>query len=238
MQITGLARFTGGYSGTMCGRYHRTATLTQLQDFFKADAPLESLAFAPGYNIAPSTEHVIARQARDSNRRELVIARWGLIGHRQGPDPKRSTINARKESLLRSDLWRDPLHRRRCIVPADGFFEWNKTTREVWRFTVKGSGLFGFAGLWDAWKNPQTDEWIQSFAIITVPPNELMVTLHDRMPAILHPQDYDEWLDRKQIEQPPIHLLKPYEANEMELYRANPKVGNVRNQGPDLLNSL
>jgi len=225
----------------MCGRYHRTATLPELAAFFQVDVPEDNLAFVPAYNIAPTTTQPIVRQQRDSNRRELVAARWGMIGHKQGPDPTKTTINARRASLMHSDLWLEPFHCRRALIPSDGFYEWrkaiggNKTTGECWRFTLRTGGLFAFAGLWDAWRNPETNVWIQSFTIITVSPNALLAEVHNRMPAILQPKDYDEWLNCENTEQPPMHLLMPYETTGMAKERASRKVGQVRNQGAELL---
>ena len=96
--------------------------------------------------------------------------------------------------------------------------------------------VFGLAGLWDAWKAPD-GTWLQSYTIITTDPNTVAEAVHDRMPTILHPQDYDEWLDRVEVERPPMHLLRPFEDSAMRVHSAHPKVGNLRNQGPEMLNS-
>jgi putative SOS response-associated peptidase YedK len=134
--------------------------------------------------------------------------RWGLVGFGSaGPDPKRATFNARSDNLERSSLWRTPLHKRRCLVPVSGYFEWRKSDKVPFRFTLSDQPLYAFAGLWDAWKSPAGD-WLQSFSVITVEANTAMRTIHDRMPAILRPQDYDEWLDRGEVERPPTHLLR------------------------------
>lgn len=162
--------------------------------------------------------------------------RWGLVGFGSaGPDPKRSTFNARAESLESSILWRRPLHRHRCIVPLSGFYEWRKSDRVPFRFVLEHSELYGLAGLWDAWKGP--DGWLQSFSVITVAASPVMSAYHDRMPAILHRRDYDEWLDRSEVERAPAHLLRPYDGSDFVVYAANPKVGNVRNQDVGLLDS-
>ena len=94
--------------------------------------------------------------------------------------------------------------------------------------------MFAFAGVWDAWKDAE-GHWLQSFAIVTTVANELMARIHDRMPVILEPRDYDRWLDRGIPEQQPVDLLRPYDAEEMEMHPANPAVGNVRNNGPEML---
>lgn len=118
----------------------------------------------------------------------------------------------------------------------EGYYEWRKSDRKPFRFTVGGEPNMGVAGLWDAWKSPD-GSWLQSFSIITIDPNPLAETVHNRMPVILAPRDYDEWLDRGETERPPVHLLRPFPSNRMEMFAAHPKVGNVRNQGPEMLNS-
>ena len=110
------------------------------------------------------------------------------------------------ETVESSGVWRVPFQRRRCIVPADGFYEWKKLdgkTKQPYAFGLKDGDLLAFAGLWDAWKEPD-GSWLQSFSIITTTPNELTATVHDRMPVILTPSDYSRWLSREETDQPPI----------------------------------
>jgi len=220
----------------MCGRYYRTADKQAIAEWFHAAAVSDD-PMPPGYNIAPSTIQPVIRQGRDTGVRELVGMRWGLVGFGSaGPDPKRSTFNARSDNLERSSLWRTPLHKRRCLVPVSGYIEWRKSDKVPFRFTLSDQPIYAFAGLWDAWKSPAGD-WLQSFSVITVEANTAMRTIHDRMPAILRPQDYDEWLDRGEVERPPTHLLRPFPETTLLIHSANPKVGNVRNQDIDLLDS-
>jgi len=219
----------------MCGRFYLTADLQQIADVFHAEAADATFSLPPAYNIAPTTNQPVIRQNRDTFNREIVPMRWGLVGnHSTGPDPKLSTFNARSDSLQRSNLWRTPFHRHRCLVPLNGWYEWHRPTKAVWRFTLQDE-LFAAAGIWDAWKNPADGRWLQSFAIITVPANEIISPVHDRMPALLHRRDYDRWLDRNEVEQVPADLLRPFESTAMRIFAANPLVGNVRNQGPELL---
>lgn len=181
------------------------------------------------------------RLNRDTAVREMVLMRWGLVPYlaKSLLDWKGfSTINAKAETLQERALWRGPFQKRRCLVPADGFYEWKKIdpkTKQPWAYTLTDGQPFAFAGLWDAWKNPDTGDWLQSFAVITTTPNELTAEVHDRMPVILHPRDYDRRLERGHVEQPPIDLLRPYEAEAMQAAQAHPKVGNVRNNGPEML---
>jgi putative SOS response-associated peptidase YedK len=148
-----------------------------------------------------------------------------------------STINAKAETLLSRALWRVPFHRRRCLIPADGFYEWRRLdekTKQPFAFAMRSGKPFAFGGVWDAWKDPATEDWLQSFSIITTDPNELTATVHDRMPVILRTADYDRWLDRVNVEGPPLDLLRPYEAAEMTMHAVDPRVGSVRNDEPSL----
>jgi putative SOS response-associated peptidase YedK len=225
----------------MCGRYVRRADKQRIAEAFKAHADLESLTIGPeDFNVAPSTFQPIIRQSREGDSRELVLMRWGLIPFftRQLSDVKGvSTINAKAESIAKSPTWREPFKKRRCLVPATAFYEWKKLdpkTKQPYAFTLPDTPLFAFAGLWDAWKDPNGN-WLQSFTIVTTEANELMSAVHTRMPVILHPRDYDRWLARDITHQPPIDLLRPYESEAMRMAAANPLVGNVRNNGPEML---
>jgi len=170
-----------------------------------------------------------------------------------------TTFNARAESVATSATWREPFKRRRCLIPADGFYEWaeksgevrvgaraktqSKSGRQPYAITLNdGGGLMAFAGLWDAWKEPkkspqEVDRWLQSFAIVTTEANELMSTIHTRMPVILQAKDWEEWLDRDDSRPAPTHLLRAYESEAMKVELCNTAVGNVRNNGPEMLNS-
>jgi putative SOS response-associated peptidase YedK len=129
-----------------------------------------------------------------------------------------ATINAKAETLIKSRMWHIPFQRRRCLVPADGFYEWkqlDEKTKQPYAFSMSDDAPFAFAGLWDAWKDPAQDQWLQSFTIITTTPNELTATVHNRMPVNLHPDDYEEWLMRVDGESPPTNLLRPFPADEI-----------------------
>ena len=172
------------------------------------------------------------------------MMRWGLIPYfaKSASEFKGfSTINAKAETVLERAPWRGPFQKRRCLVPADGFYEWQKIDPKMKKpfvYTLTTGEPFAFAGLWDAWKDPANGEWLQTFAVITTFANELTGKVHDRMPMILHPRDYDRWLDRGETVQSPTDLLRPYEAEEMQADPCNPAVGNVRNNGPEMLSCL
>jgi putative SOS response-associated peptidase YedK len=128
---------------------------------------------------------------------------------------------------------------RRCLVPADGYYEWlrvDEKTKQPYPFKMKNDGPFAFAGVWDARKAPN-GSWLQSFSILISFANELAARVHNRMPVILHPNDYERWLERDS-EQAPVELLRPFEAEAMAASPCNPKVGsNAKNNGPEMLNS-
>ncbi len=225
----------------MCGRYFRKSDKQRIAEAFHLgdieDLPLES---APSYNIAPTTMQPVIRNNRDTGEREMVAMRWGMVPHfaKSLADFKGfSTINAQAETLLSKAMWRVPFQRRRCLIPADGFYEWRKLdqkTKQPYAFGMRSGGPFAFAGVWDAWKDPATQNWLQSFSIITTEPNELTATVHSRMPAILEPMNYERWLDRADPDRPPIDLLRPYQADEMTAHPVDSRVGNVRNNEPSL----
>ncbi len=225
----------------MCGRYLRRSDKQRLAAHFHAhpfpaDLPLPDA----DYNIAPTTYQPIIRQSREAGDRELILARWDLVPFftKDLKDVKGlSTINARSETIATAPTWREPFRKRRCLVPVSGFYEWpkvGKPPKQPYAFELASGQTFAFAGLWDAWKD-RDGSWLQTFAIVTTEANELMSRIHPRMPVILHARDYDRWLDRKETVQLPLDLLRPYESEEMEVYEANPKVGNVRNNGPEMM---
>ena len=236
----------------MCGRYYRRSDKQRIAEAFKLGQLPEGFVLPDwDYNVAPTTFQPVIRQQRDTGDRELVMMRWGMIPHfaKSLADFKGiSTINAKAETLTKSAMWRVPFQRRRCLVPADGFYEWKKLdakNKQPYAFQMASGKAFAFAGLWDAWKDPaQGDAWLQSFTIITTDPNELTGTVHTRMPVILEPRDYDRWLTRDPRSAVGLghgelltDLLRPFPAEEMSAHEASREVGNVRNNHPELLNS-
>ena len=225
----------------MCGRYVRKGSKQKIAEHFRANPnPAELPMSDADYNIAPTTYQPIIRQSRETGERELVLARWGLVPFFT-KDLKEvkglSTINARAETITKAPTWREPFKKRRCLIPASSFYEWpkeGKPPKQPYIFELANAQQMAFAGLWDAWKDGE-GHWLQSFAIVTTEANELMNRIHPRMPVILHSRHYDRWLDREETERLPIDLLRPFESEEMEMYEANPKVGNVRSNGPELM---
>jgi putative SOS response-associated peptidase YedK len=179
----------------MCGRFSLHAPESRIREAFNLEHT-EPLGLEPRYNIAPSQQIPIIRDT--GTGRELVMARWGLIpGWSRESTSKYSTINARIESVAEKPSYRTPFKRRRCLIPADGFYEWkqvagNKVPHHI---RLKDGKIFALAGLWDLWEGE--DGTIESCTIIVMPSNEVMKPIHERMPAIIAPAEYDGWLDAR-----------------------------------------
>jgi putative SOS response-associated peptidase YedK len=180
----------------------------------------------PRYNIAPSQAVAVIA---NSERRALEFFKWGLIPS-WAKDPKigNRLINARAETLAEKPSFRAALKKRRCLILADGFYEWKKEgqTKTPMYLKLKEGQPFAFAGLWETWKSPD-DELIKSCTIITTAPNALVKKIHDRMPAILPPQAYDLWLSPDELPaEKTLPLLKPFAASQMKAVSVSPLVNN------------
>ncbi len=221
----------------MCGRYYRRSDKQRIAEAFRIGIP-PTFDILPSYNVAPQTFQPIVRLDAESRQRELALLRWGLIPF-WAKDAKigYSTINAKAETLATAPAFRAALKRRRCLVPADGFYEWqplDTKTKQPWAITLKDGSPFAFAGLWDTWKDKTTGQPLETYTIITTEPNELTAKLHNRMPVILAPRDYERWLAPADPARLPIDLLRPFDADLMTSWKVSPAVGNVRNNSPDL----
>jgi len=169
----------------MCGRYRRTASEEELARLYHI--PIPSQTDLPiSYNIAPSQKVLAIRSNPKSQQRSLDAVQWGLIPY-WAKDPKVAyrTINARAETVDKAPSFRQAFAKRRCLIPADGFYEWRKTAKPKLPFAIamKDGRPFTFAGLWENWKDPASGEWPRTCAIITGKPNELVVQIHPRMPG-------------------------------------------------------
>jgi putative SOS response-associated peptidase YedK len=223
----------------MCGRYGRRADKQRIAEALQAGYVNVFEEIPPSYNVAPTDIQPVVRISRDSGERELTLMRWGLVPW-WAKDVKIgfSTINARAESLTTSPAYREAFERRRCLVPADWFYEWMKIdakTKQPYGIALKDGALFAFAGLWESWKDKATGERLLTYAIVTTDPNELMEPLHNRMPVILRPQDYERWLAPADPAHLPVDLLRPYAADAMTAWKVGTAVGNVKNDDPSLV---
>jgi putative SOS response-associated peptidase YedK len=216
----------------MCGRYTLEDYL-QIPERFNVQGYFASLN--PRYNVAPTQMMPII--ASDSAE-QLQLMRWGLIPF-WAKEPK-GIINARAETIGSKPAFKQSLQFRRCLVPADGFYEWKQTEHgKVPHFIhLKDTKLFAFAGIYNVWTNPK-GEAVPTYAIITTEPNELMAPIHNRMPVILPREDEAEWLDVDQTEpEQLLHFLRPYPAAEMEAYPISGLVNRPGNDSPELLKPL
>ena len=219
----------------MCGRFSQTASPEVIaQQFELIDPPL----FTPRYNIAPSQPIAAIRIDHDRATRKLVMLRWGLIPS-WAKDPKigNQCINAKAETVAEKPSFRAAFKKRRCLVVATGFYEWQvqgRTKQPMW-IGLRSKRPFAFAGLWEHW-TPAEGEPLETCTIITTEPNELMRPIHNRMPAILAPTAYDQWLDPAfQHIEPLKALLCPYLSEELTAYPVSTLVNNPRHDVPQCL---
>ena len=219
----------------MCGRY-----VVEGHQELSDRLQLRQIPFAilPTVNAAPSKELPVVVED-DNGERVLRPMRWGLLPRWRKPGQANSVapINARAETLLDKPMFRPLVGRKRCLVPASGFYEWQRIDGRKQPFFIHlhDHALFGFAGLYDE----VPEDGIASFTIITTPPNVLVAPLHDRMPAILRPEVDDEWLSRDAANPHAVQaLLQPYPAEEMVAHPVGLAVNNVRNDGPELIAPL
>jgi len=220
----------------MCGRFASKITWQQLNGHYEIAASEQQAAPAdlkPLYNIAPTLTVPVIRLNREG-RREIALLRWGLIPY-WAKDAKIGvrTINARAETLATAPAFREAFRRRRCLVPATGFYEWKKlgAGKQPYFISLRDGSPVTFAGLWERWGKGETR--IESFTIVTGEPNSLVATLHDRMPVILDPSDYNSWL--KPGETMPPALLQPFPTQLMTVYPVSPRVNAVKNDDAALI---
>lgn len=219
----------------MCGRYTITTDQTQLAERFNAAPPSELIQ--PRFNVAPTQMLPVLL---NEGERQIQLLRWGLIPRwAKEPSNDYSMINARAETLEEKTTYRDAFHKRRCLVLADSFYEWQKTpdvkTKIPMRIMLKSDQPFAFAGLWETWKDQATGDVIRSFTIITTPPNELVEPIHNRMPAILLPELENEWINNDAGPDVWHDLLKPYPADLMTAYPVSKRVNSPANDDPSVL---
>lgn len=219
----------------MCGRYTITVTLDELMLRYEIEGDLTPF-HKPRYNVSPSQR--VPAIIRDGQRNRLGELRWGLIPEWAKEEKlKVPTFNARAETLKQKPMFRVPFQRKRCLIPADSFFEWKKTEegKQPMRIMLKSKELFSMAGLYDTWIREDGTK-ISSCTVITTSPNDVLQEIHDRMPVILHREDESLWLDRGIKDLAPLEkLLKPYPADQMTLYAVSPQVGNVKNDSPECI---
>jgi putative SOS response-associated peptidase YedK len=217
----------------MCGRYRRTTREEELARIYRI--PIPSQPDLPiSYNIAPSQEVLAIRFNPGTKQRSLDRLRWGLVPF-WAKDQKIGfkTINARAETVDTAHSFRSAFKKRRCLIPADGFYEWKKVTggKIPYSIEMKDGSPFVFAGLWEGWQNPETQEWLRTCTIITGRPNELVAQIHTRMPVILPQETHDRWLTGEAGKE----ILQPFPAEAMKIRAVSRKVNKPENDDPGIL---
>lgn len=214
----------------MCGRYRLSRRKQIVEEYF--DASDWQHDWNPRYNIAPTQPVPVIRQNPKEPVRKLSLMRWGLVpSWAKDPSVGASMINARAETAHERPAFRDALKYRRCLIPADGFYEWVRRAgaKQPYCFEVNGGELFAFAGLWEGWKD-SSGNWLKTCSILTTTPNAVTSAVHDRMPVILAGSDYDLWLDPGMQNVAAISdLLKPYDARLMRSFPVSNRINHVAN---------
>lgn len=222
----------------MCGRFTLSAPAAILAEQFHL---AESPAWAPRYNIAPSQPVATVMVTPEDTDRRFRPLQWGLIpSWAKAPGIGADMINARAETAATKPAFRAAFRRRRCLVLADGFYEWQRQGRRKQPFYVRlrDGQPFAFAGLWEHWEGSE-GQAIDSCALLTTEPNELMRPLHHRMPVILEPTVYDLWLDPAVQNADALQsLLQPYPSEELTAYPVSPRVNNPANDTPECIGPL
>ncbi len=219
----------------MCGRFADYYTKHDISELYRlAFGLMPESNYEPRYNIAP-TQHSWVVRLNKEGKRELATLRWGLVPF-WAKDLKIGSkmINCQSETADTKPAFRSAFKSRRCLVVANGFFEW--PTRETPRFiTLKDQAPFAFAGLWESW-GPKESEKTETFTILTTTPNEFMAKIHHRMPVMLAPEAWPVWLGEKEASVEKLKALcRPFPSRPMTSWRVDPKVGNVKNHGPELV---
>jgi putative SOS response-associated peptidase YedK len=216
----------------MCGRFTRRKPAKALAEHFGVEVPETQ----PSFNIAP-TQNVLAIRGEGAGR-DAVWLKWGLVPTwAKDPSVGARLINARSETVAEKPSFREAFRKRRCLIPADGFYEWRREGKgkQPYFFRLRDDRPFGFAGLWERWEG-KSGEILNTCTILTTAANEVLRPVHDRMPVILHPEEYSLWLQADEREQAMLkEMLRPYPAEEMIAHPVSPLVNSPSNRGPELI---
>jgi putative SOS response-associated peptidase YedK len=225
----------------MCGRVRLSSDVSELKLVFRIPPERPAPNIAASWNVTPADPLPVARYDKKADERSLDVMRWGLVPF-WAKDIKVgfANINAKAEGIESKPAFREAFQRRRCLVPVDNFFEWAKTAsgKQPYAIALADRGIMAMAGLWETWRSP-AGETVRSFAIVTTTPNALCDEIHNRMPVILKPASWPVWLGEKPAALSELKaLLAPYPAEEMICWPVSPRVGNVRNNDPSLIEPI
>jgi putative SOS response-associated peptidase YedK len=220
----------------MCGRYARKSAQELLAEWFEMD--LEQMRWAPTWNAAPQSYQPVVRLSSESGQREAALLRWGLVpSWAKDAHIGLKTINARAEEVETKPAFRAALKKRRCLVPADAYYEWQPSgtkTKQPYAIALASGEPIAFAGLWENWRDAG-GHLLESFTILTTCANERLAAIHDRMPVIIERSSYERWLDRDERIAPPLDLLHPYAPDRMLAWPVSQRVGKIGNNDASLL---
>jgi putative SOS response-associated peptidase YedK len=225
----------------MCGRFTDRYSWRELKELYDLTTPYLTSNFPPRYNIAPTQASFVVRLDK-SGRRELAEMKWGLVPS-WSKDGKMAgaTFNAKSETVAEKPAFRSAFKARPCLVVADGFYEWKKLgpkEKQPYFITRADGKPFAFAGLWESWRAKDAAKdasGLESFTVLTCEPNALCAQVHDRMPVMLAPVDWNAWLGTPEQRK---SLLHPFPGNDMTMWPVTTAVGNVGNTGPELVEPI
>ncbi|KAA5539233.1 SOS response-associated peptidase [Adhaeribacter rhizoryzae] len=236
----------------MCGRY--SVVTKKIAKDHRQAGRFGDILNDPNYNAAPSQPLPVIT---NTNPEKGAFLSWGLLRAWATTAKTNRPINARAETLTQSPMFRNLIGRKRCLVLADGFYEWKKIIqalntlfdlpqspgkgkiiRQPYRFTLQNEDLFSFAGLWDEWVDKSTGEVLKTFTIITTEANKLVKEVHERMPVILTPEAEELWLNNDEPVNDLLDLLQPYDADQMKAYPVSDLINSPVNNSPEVINSL
>jgi putative SOS response-associated peptidase YedK len=220
----------------VCGRFTQTTDPAEVADAFDADLTDEARALPARWNVAPTQDVAVVLPHEGGRRVEAL--RWGLVpAWASSPAIGSRLINARAETVATTPAFRVAIRRRRCLIPADGFYEWRRDGRRRMPFLARPvrGGPIAFAGLWSLWRDADTDEWLRSCAIVTTTPNAVLAQLHDRMPVVLERSAWERWLDVDADPGEVRAMLRPAPDDALRLVPVSPLVNDVRNEGARLV---
>jgi putative SOS response-associated peptidase YedK len=217
----------------MCGRYRLSKRKQLIEEYFETANEVD---WEPRYNIAPSQDVGIIRQDSSRPHREFSQVRWGLIPYwAKEASIGHKMINARSETVADKPAFREAFKNRRCLVPADGFYEWARTgkAKQPFHFGMQDDSLFAFAGIWDRWKDASGNP-VETCSILTTTPNSLLAVVHDRMPVILERHNYELWLDPGFEDLNSLsEMLRPFNPDLMKSYPVSTRVNAPKNNDPE-----